>query len=191
MVAPHGDVTVLLKRWTEGDSAALSQLLPIVYGELQQLASHHLRGELNRHTMQTTALVHEAYLRMAGQQAKQWKNRGHFLAVCSQLLRQVLVDAARSRRAVKRNSGIAPLDLDAMLPAAAIQSDEGLIALNDALVELAKLDPLKAQVVDLKYFGGFSVEEIAEMLEMSPTSVKRYWSVARAFLYNELKSKGG
>ena len=187
MPPPSGDVTVLLQQWTNGDTEALSQLLPMVYGELQRLANYHLQRERSARTLQATALVHEAYLRLAGQQEKQWKNRGHFLAVCSQLLRQVLVDMARARQASKRGAGAARVDFELAMTGAATTTDAELIALNDALSELARMDPIKAQIVDLKYFGGFSVEEIAAMLEISTPTVKRYWAIAKAWLFNELK----
>lgn len=187
MPPPSGDVTVLLQQWTNGDTEALGQLLPMVYGELQRLANYHLQRERSAHTLQPTALVHEAYLRLAGQQEKEWKNRGHFLAVCSQLLRQVLVDMARARQASKRGAGAARVDFDIAMAGMSATSDAELIALNDALSELARMDPIKAQIVDLKYFGGFSVEEIAAMLEISTPTVKRYWAIAKAWLFNELK----
>lgn len=188
MSEPSGDVTLLLRRWTDGDRQALDQLVPLVYSELQILAARHLRNERPGQTLQTTALVHEAYLRLAGQQSKEWKNRGHFLAVCSQLLRQVLVDAARTRRAAKRNQGEAPLPLneDAAIPGAG--GDSELIALSDSLDSLAKIDPSKARIVELKYFGGFNVEEIAEILGISTPTVKRHWAVAKAWLYKELEA---
>lgn len=187
MPPPSGDVTVLLQQWTNGDTEALGQLLPMVYGELQRLAHYHLQRERSAQTLQATALVHEAYLRLAGQQEKEWKNRGHFLAVCSQLLRQVLVDTARTRQAAKRGTGAARVDFDVTMAGLGTTTDAELIALNDALTELARLDPVKAQIVDLKYFGGFSVEEIAGLLEISTATVKRYWAIAKAWLYNELK----
>lgn len=187
MPPPSGDVTVLLQQWTNGDTEALGQLLPMVYGELQRLANYHLQRERSARTLQATALVHEAYLRLAGQQEKQWKNRGHFLAVCSQLLRQVLVDMARSRQASKRGADAPRVDFELAMTGAATTSDAELIALNDALAELTRMDLIKAQIVDLKYFGGFSVEEIASMLEISTPTVKRYWAIAKAWLFNELK----
>lgn len=187
MPPPSGDVTLLLQQWTNGDTEALGQLLPMVYGELQRLAHYHLQRERSAQTLQATALVHEAYLRLAGQQEKEWKNRGHFLAVCSQLLRQVLVDTARTRQAAKRGAGAARVDFDVTMAGLGTTTDAELIALNDALTELARLDPVKAQIVDLKYFGGFSVEEIAGLLEISTATVKRYWAIAKAWLYNELK----
>ncbi|MFN7939241.1 MAG: sigma-70 family RNA polymerase sigma factor [Bryobacteraceae bacterium] len=187
MPPPSGDVTVLLQQWTNGDTEALGQLLPMVYGELQRLANYHLQRERSARTLQATALVHEAYLRLAGQQEKEWKNRGHFLAVCSQLLRQVLVDMARSRQASKRGADAPRVDFEFAMTGAATTTDAELIALNDALSELARMDPIKAQIVDLKYFGGFSVEEIAAMLEISTPTVKRYWAIAKAWLFNELK----
>jgi RNA polymerase sigma factor (TIGR02999 family) len=188
MSEPSGDVTLLLRRWTDGDPQALDQLVPLVYSELQILAARHLRNERPGQTLQTTALVHEAYLRLAGQQSKEWKNRGHFLAVCSQLLRQVLVDAARTRRAAKRNLGEAPLPLneDAAIPGT--RTDAELIALSDSLDSLAKIDPSKARIVELKYFGGFNVEEIAEILGISTPTVKRHWAVAKAWLYKEMEA---
>lgn len=187
MPPPSGDVTLLLQQWTNGDTEALGQLLPMVYGELQRLANYHLQRERSAQTLQATALVHEAYLRLAGQQEKEWKNRGHFLAVCSQLLRQVLVDTARTRQAAKRGAGAARADFDLVVAGMGTTTDAELIALNDALTELARLDPVKAQIVDLKYFGGFTVEEIAELLEISTPTVKRYWAIAKAWLYNQLK----
>lgn len=187
MPPPSGDVTLLLQQWTNGDTEALAQLLPMVYGELQRLANYHLQRERSAQTLQATALVHEAYLRLAGQQEKEWKNRGHFLAVCSQLLRQVLVDTARTRQAAKRGAGAARADFDLVVAGMGTTTDAELIALNDALIELARLDPVKAQIVDLKYFGGFTVEEIAELLEISTPTVKRYWAIAKAWLYNQLK----
>ena len=179
------NVTRLLDRWSGGDAAAFEQLVPIVYGELHRLAGSYLRMERPGHTLQPTALVNEVYLKLAGQQDKAWRNRGHFLAVCAQILRQVLVDHARTRRAAKRNHGIAPLDLESA-SGLQVDRDTELIALNDALAEFAEIDPLKAKIVDLKYFGGFSVEEIAEMLEISTPTVKRHWAIAKAWLYNQL-----
>jgi RNA polymerase sigma factor (TIGR02999 family) len=155
---------------------------------LKVLARRQLRLERPGLTLQTTALVHEAYLRLAGQQDKEWKNRGHFLAVCSQLLRQVLVDAARARRSAKRNSGHTPLPLDENTPLPGVQTDAGLIALNDSLEELAQLDPMKARIVDLKYFGGFNIEEIAALLDVSTPTVKRHWAVARVWLFKQLNA---
>jgi len=188
MLPPSGDVTLLLRQWTNGNTEALGQLLPMVYGELQRLAHYHLQRERSARTLQATALVHEAYLRLAGQQEKEWKNRGHFLAVCSQLLRQVLVDMARARQAAKRGAGASRVDFDVAISGmSATTSDAELIALNDALAELTRMDPIKAQIVDLKYFGGFSVEEIAAMLEISTPTVKRYWAIAKAWLFHELK----
>ncbi|MEZ5401876.1 MAG: sigma-70 family RNA polymerase sigma factor [Bryobacteraceae bacterium] len=189
MCADTGGVTRLLRRWSEGDSGALDEIIPIVYSELQSLAHRQLRREHAAHTLQTTALVNEAYLRLAGQESKDWKNRGHFLAVCAQILRQVLVDAARTRRAQKRNSGQAPIPIPGDLPVPAGQTDASLIALDDSLAELARIDPLKARIVDLRYFGGFTVEEIAALLDISPATVKRHWAIAKAWLYNELAAR--
>ncbi|MBL8213629.1 MAG: sigma-70 family RNA polymerase sigma factor [Bryobacterales bacterium] len=182
-----GEVTLLLQRWSSGDAAALEQLLPLVYGELQRLAGYHLRRERVGQTLQTTAVVHEAYLKLAGQQAKEWKNRGHFLAVCSQLLRQVLVDQARMRQAAKRGPGSVGGDFEVAIASAGTTTDGELLALNQALAELARLDPLKAQIVDLKYFGGFNVEEIAQLLSISTPTVKRYWAMAKAWLFQQLR----
>ncbi len=189
MPSDTGGVTLLLQRWTDGDSEALNELIPMVYSELQMLAHRQLRHERPGHTLQTTALVNEAYLRLVGSGSKEWKNRGHFLAVCAQILRQVLVDAARTRRAAKRNMGQVALQLDDDTPALGAQSDSGLIALNDSLEALAKLDPMKARIVDLKYFGGFGVEEIASLLEVSTATVKRHWAVAKVWLFQQLEAK--
>jgi len=178
-------VTELLVRWRQGDPQALQSLMPLVYSELRRLARHYLQGERSDHTLQSTALVHEAYMRLAGQNPPQWQNRAHFFAVSAQLMRQILVDYARSHRASKRGGDICRLALEE----AGEQSqalDVDIVALDDALKSLAEMDSQQSRVVELKFFGGLSIEEAAEVLGVSASTVKRDWTTARAWLYREL-----
>lgn len=177
-------VTELLSRWKDGDQQALHDLLPIVYPQLRQLAHQHLRKERSDHTLQSTALVHEAYLRLEKQGVLKFENRSHFLAICSQLMRQILVEYARSRAAAKRDGGI-KLDLENIVMAAKSKGTD-LIALDDALIELAKLDAQQARIVELRFFGGLSIEETATVTGVSPATVKRDWAAARVWLHREL-----
>jgi len=180
------DVTQLLLAWSEGDHAALDRLVPLVYTELRRLAHHYMRGERPGHTLQTTALVNEAYLRLIDSSRVRWQNRAHFFAVSAQLMRRILVDAARARGSLKRGGGVSHLALDealAVLPRAGAD----LVALDDALNALAAVDPRKGQVVELRYFGGLSVEETAEVLKVSPDTVMRDWKVAKLWLLRELE----
>jgi RNA polymerase sigma factor (TIGR02999 family) len=179
------EVTALLKEWAAGDRAALEQLMPLVYGELRRLAASQLRAERRNHTLQPTALVHEAYLRLVGQRSVSWANRAHFFGIASRIMRRILVDHARRRRRAKRNPGTVYLDLGASETAAADRAPE-LLALDDALTELEKLDPRQAKVVELRFFGGLSVEETAEVTGISTATVKREWKTARAFLRLEI-----
>ena len=187
LVTPaHTEVSQLLVEWGRGDQAALGRLMPLVYDELRRLASRHLRRERPDHTLQTTALVHEAYLALVGQQHAHWQNRAQFFAIAAQLMRRILVDYARSHQAAKRGGDYIKLSLDD----AAAMSDEksaGLLALDEALDRLAKLDPQQSRVVELRVFGGLSVEETAAALGISPRTVKREWSMARAWLHQQLK----
>jgi len=178
-------VSALLIRWRNGDQEALQALIPLVYQELHRIAQHHLRQERSDHTLQSTALVHEAYLRLMKQGPAEVANRAHFLAVASQLMRQILVDHARGHRAAKRGGGF-KLELNDAMSAQKAQSMD-LVALDDALNELAKLDPQQSRIVELRFFGGLSIEETAEIVSISPTTVKREWATARAWLRRQIR----
>jgi len=183
MHEPSENITRLLMDWTEShDEAALEQLTPVVYGELRKLANSYLRRERSDHTLQPTALIHEAYLRLVDQNVPHWKNRSHFFGVAAQLMRQILVDHARARTAVKRGGGEVKLSLDAGMQYSEERSEE-LVALDDALRDLAKLDERKSKVVELRYFGGLSVEETAEALGISVATVGRELRFAEAWLH--------
>lgn len=179
-------ITEMLQAWGEGDSTALEQLLPLVYDELHRLAGAYLRGERRGHTLQTTALINEAYLRLAEWKNVQWKNRAHFLGVAAQMMRRVLVDFARSRHYAKRGGDAQPVEFEEA-KIAAPRRDAEIIALDDALKTLAEIDPRKCLLVELRYFGGLSVEETADAMNLSPRTVMREWQAARAWLYRELK----
>jgi len=178
-------VTNLLTRWSDGDDAALAELTPLVYEELQRLAHRHMGGERPGHTLQTTALVNEAYLRLADQTNPRWQNRAHFFAVAARAMRQILVSYARSNRAQKRGGGAFKVELDEAAIISPEQSKE-FVDLHEALERLATLDSRKAQVVELKYFGGLNYEEIAEVLKISHVTVRREWEFAKLWLYTEL-----
>ena len=179
------EVTQLLANWSHGDAAALEELTPLVYEKLHRLAHYHMSGARPDHTLQATALVNEAYLRLADQSSPNFQNRAHFFAVAARAMRQILVDHARGYQRQKRGAGAHKLELDE----AALVSPEGtkeIVDLNEALQELGKLDARKAQVVELKYFGGLIYEEIAEVLKISVGTVRRDWEFARAWLHKEL-----
>jgi RNA polymerase sigma-70 factor (ECF subfamily) len=180
----ENEVTTLLQKWSDGDQVALEKLTPIVYEELRRLARRYMRGERANITLQTTALVNEAYLRLVDLKRMRFNDRAHFFAVSARLMRRILVDHAR-RRNLKRGAGAEHISLDEV---ALIGPDRhaGLVMLDDAMVELARFDPRKAQVIELRFFGGMSVEETAEVLKISPITVMRDWSTARAWLYREL-----
>jgi RNA polymerase sigma factor (TIGR02999 family) len=179
------EITQLLQGWRGGDRAALDALLPVVYKELHRLAHFQLRQERSGHTLQSAALVHEAYLRLVGLNPPQWESRTHFFAIAAQLMRQILVDYARRHRAHKRGGGAVALPLEeATLLLGGKEID--VVALDDALKELAKVDARKAQVVELRFFGGLSFSETAEVLKLSAVTVSRDWSTARAWLHREL-----
>jgi RNA polymerase sigma factor (TIGR02999 family) len=184
---PGADVTDLLLRWQSGDPAAFERLIPLVYRELRQLAHNYLRQERGNHTLQSTALVHEAYLRLAAEHRPQMQSRAHFLAIAARVMRHILVDYARSRDTDKRGSDLIKVTLGAaeQTPAA---PDVDVVALNDALEALAAIDAQQGQVVELRFFGGLSIEETAEALGISPATVKRDWSTARVWLYRELEA---
>jgi len=179
------EVTRLLQEWKGGDAKALDALLPLVYKELRRLARSHLRKERPDHTLQSAALVHEAYLRLVGQNPPQWESRAHFFAIAAQLMRQILVDYARRRRAAKRGGTVCKISVEnaAMLSR---QKDVEVIALDDALHSLAKLDARQSRVVELRFFAGLSLEEISAALEIAPATVQRDWTAARAWLHREI-----
>lgn len=175
----------LLRRWSEGDSGALEQLMPLVSGQLRRMAKRYMRQQPSGHTLQTTALIHEAYLRLVGQEEKRWENRVHFFGVAAQAMRHILVDYARARKTGKRGSEARTVSLEE----AAIVSKERaseLVALDDALAELARLSPRQGRMVELRYFGGLSVVETAEVLKVSVDTVTRDWRQAKAWLHREL-----
>ena len=183
-ISPHR-VTQLLAHWSEGDEAALGELTPLVYEELRRLAHHFMSGQRPDHTLQTTALVSEAYLRLADQTNPSWQNRAHFFAVAARAMRQILVNYAKSNRAQKRGGGALKIELDEAAIASPEQSAE-IVDLHEALERLATLDARKAHVVELKYFGGLNHDEIAEVMKVSAVTVRRDWVFAKAWLHNEL-----
>ena len=182
----HRDVTSLLIAWRDGDDEALAHLTPLVYDELHRLAERYMRGEQVGHTLQTTALVNEAYIKLVDSSRVRWQNRAHFFAIAAQLMRRILVDFARRRRYQKRGGDWRKVTLAEGMDVAA-NVDADLAAVDDALQELSKVDPRKAQVVELRFFGGLSLEETAEALEMSTDTVGRDWTAAKAWLTRELK----
>lgn len=184
---PMPEVTELLVRWRAGDAQALDALMSVVYPELRRLAQHYLQRERSDHTLQSTGLVHEAYLRLVGQNAPQWENRAHFFGVAARLMRQILVDYARSHNAAKRGGGDCKVALDEtiFLPQ---KVNLDLVQLDDALKELAKLDDRQSRIVELRFFAGLSIGDTAEVLGISPATVEREWASARAWLYQEMKA---
>ena len=178
-------VTELLVQWSHGDDAALAELIPLVYEELRRVAHHHLSGQRRDYTLQTTALVNEAYLRLADQTNPRWQNRAHFFAVAARAMRQILVSYARSQQAQKRGGGALKIDLDEAALVSPEESKE-IVDLHEALETLATLDSRKAQVVELKYFGGLNYDEIAEVLKISRITARRDWEFAKVWLYTEL-----
>ena len=185
------DITGLLKAWRNGDEQALEQLTPLVYAQLLAQARRHMRNERTGMTLQSTALVHEVYLRLVNAHDVEWRDRVHFFALSAQIMRRILIDAARARTAAKRGGGAirvehsSAIDLD-QIPAAASDGAASLCALDDALEDLARIDPRRAKVIELRYFGGLSVDETAEALQVSPQTVMRDWRLARAWLAREL-----
>lgn len=183
---PREQATQLLIEWSRGDSDAAGRLIPLVYDELRQLARSYLQRERSDHTLQATGLVHEAYLRLVDQTVTTWQNRAHFLAVAAQVTRRILVDHARRHRAEKRGGGGEKLAYDDEEVTAAAARSFNLIALDDALQDLARFDARQSRVVELRFFGGLTTEEIGEALEISPRTVKREWRMARAWLRREV-----
>lgn len=187
MSAPssHDDVTSLLQAWYDGNPEALEKLTPLVYKELHQAAKRYMAGERAEHTLQATALVNEVYLRLVNLREISWQNRSHFLAVCANLMRQILTDFARSRLSLKRGAGVrdATLNSDVCLPG---EARIDILALDEAMERLAELDPRKSRVVEMRFFGGMNVEETAEVLKVSVETVQRDWKFAKFWLHREL-----
>jgi RNA polymerase sigma-70 factor, ECF subfamily len=182
---PSAEITGLLRAWAGGDRSALDRLAPLVYGELRRMARGYMRRERPGQTLQTTALVHEAYMRLVDVSQVDWHDRAHFFAISAQMMRRILVDAARARTSVKRGARWPRVSLDEVPEISSGRAHE-LVAIDDALKVLSKVDPRKAQVIELRFFGGLSVEETAEVLKISPQSVMRDWRLAKAFLMREI-----
>ena len=185
MDATQSTVTGLLRRWTDGEQTALERLLPHVHAELRKLAASYLRRERAGHTLQATALVNEAFLKLVDQRSVEWQNRAHFFGIAAQLMRRILVDHARAHQAAKRGSGEAHVPLDDVVVASP-DIDVDLLALDEALTRLAAIDPQQSRVVELRYFGGLTIEETAVALRISPATVGREWTLAKAWLFGEL-----
>ncbi len=183
------EVTQLLRAWSEGDQAALEQLMPLVYDELRRLAQRHMRRERSGHTLQTTALIHEAYLRLIDQKEALWQNRAHFFAVAATLMRRILVDHARARHYQKRGGGAQQVTFDEALEVSDERAAE-VIALDEALTALAEFDERKSRMVELRFFGGLSIEETAEVLGVSPGTVMRDWTLAKTWLQRTINKRG-
>jgi RNA polymerase sigma factor (TIGR02999 family) len=185
-LSPAADVTRLLHAWRAGEDGALDRLMPLVYDELRRVAHARMRAQSPGHSLQTTALVHEAYLRLVDAREHDWQNRTHFFALCAQAMRQILVDIARAKGAAKRGGGAPRVPFeDWIAPSPA--PDVDLLALDEALTQLASEDPRQGQVVELRYFGGLSVEETAEVLKVSPQTVMRDWNMAKLWLVRALR----
>ena len=186
MASSPDEVTLMLIRWSNGERDALDQLIPVVYGELRKLARRALGRERRDHTLQPTALVHEAYMRLVDQRSVNWQNRAHFFAIASQAMRRIVVDHARRHNALKRGGDNLKVELEAamLLPGA---KDVDVVKLDDALTALAAFDPHQSRIVELRFFGGLSIEQTAEVIGISPATVKRDWSMAKAWLHRELE----
>jgi RNA polymerase sigma factor (TIGR02999 family) len=182
------DITRLLLAWSDGDPDALEQLIPLVSGELRRLAHAYMRRQAPGHLLQTTALIHEAYMRLAAARTLNWQSRAHFYGISAKLMREILVEFARAGQAQKRGGGVAPLPLDEAAMVAR-KPDIDMVALDDALNDLARFDQRKARIVELRFFGGLSVEEIAEVLQVAPITVMREWNKAKAWLYHSMSAE--
>ncbi|MDQ3817103.1 MAG: ECF-type sigma factor [Acidobacteriota bacterium] len=181
------EITQLLLDWNNGDQHALDSLMPMVESELRRMAARYMRRENHAHTLQTTALVNEAYLKLVDQKKVHWQNRAHFFAIAAQLMRRILIDYARTQRRVKRGGAAVNVGLEGAVSLTTEESDE-LFALDEALSKLATFDALKSRIVEMRYFGGLSVEETAEVLQLAPATVMRHWSLAKSWLRRELRS---
>ncbi len=189
MESDSDNVTRLLLEWGDGNQQALEALVPLIYKELRNLAHNFLYRERPGHTLQTTALVHEAYLKLIDQNDARWQNRAHFFAIAAQAMRRILIDSARKHAAAKRGGPQAELSLDEVTDIA-LEPDINLLKLDEALNELAKIDPRQSRIVELRYFGGLTIEETAEVTSVSPATVKREWMMARAWLHQEITESG-
>lgn len=185
VATPQHDVTKLLLEWRDGNPRAFDEMAPLVYDELRRLARSHLRRERPGHTLQSTALVHEAYLRLIDQKDVSWQNRSHFYGIAAQMIRRILVDHARARHTHKRGEAAPKITLDEALGVHE-SPDLDLVALDDALTALTEIDPRQSRIVELRYFAGLSIEQTAEVMEVSPATIKRDWTAARAWLKREL-----
>lgn len=181
------EVTILLGKLTEGNKGAAAKLMPLVYDELRRLAGGYMRRERSDHTLQATALVHEAYLKLVEQRVVNWQGRAHFLGIAAQMMRRILIDHARAHLRDKRGAGVNAIPLDEALVFAPEQSSD-LVKLDESLERLAKLDPRQSKIVELRFFGGLTVEQTADVLGISPKTVKRDWSIAKAWLHGDLKA---
>lgn len=186
MTVSSNQITQLLAAWSSGDETAMDQLMPLVYGELRRIARRYMAGQRAGHTLQTTALIHEAYLKLVGQGERRWQNRAHFFGVAAQAMRHILVDYARARHADKRGGEAQAVSLDEATASTGTQAAE-IVALDDALRRLEEVAPRQSRVVELRYFGGLNVEEAAEVLKVSPETVTRDWRMAKAWLLRELQ----
>jgi RNA polymerase sigma factor (TIGR02999 family) len=188
MERTQGQVTKLLQRWSQGDADALNLLMPLVYEDLRRLANYHLQQEAHAQTLQSTALVHEVYLRLCHQEDPEWDGRAHFFAVAAKMMRRILVDHARRRSAAKRGGGVQPEELDEelVLP---IPPTLDLVSLDQSLTELAEFDERKCQVVEMRFFAGLSAKDIALVLRTTEATVRRDWTIARAWLYRRLQGE--
>jgi RNA polymerase sigma factor (TIGR02999 family) len=184
--SPPSDVTRLLVDWQNGSAEALDQLMPLVYNELRAIANRYLSRERNDHTLQSTSLVHEAYVRMIDQRHVQWQNRAHFLGIAAQMMRRILVDHARHEHRLKRGGPLPSLSLDAAVAVATPAREIDLLALDEALDRLAAIDAQQSRLVELRFFSGLTIEEAAVALGVSPGTVKREWSTAKAWLFREM-----
>ena len=185
MSSDSDNVSRLLRDWGDGNQQALEQLLPLIYNELRHLAHNFLHRERRGHTLQTTALVHEAYLKLIDQRDARWQNRAHFFAIAAQAMRRILIDSARKHAATKRGGGAEKVSLD-QAAEISLEPDSSLLALDEALNALADIYPVQSRIVELRYFGGLTIEETAEVLKSSPATVKREWTMARAWLYKAI-----
>ena len=187
MASESDSVTELLVDWGNGNQQALEELLPLIYNELRHLAHNFLYRERPGHTLQTTALVHEAYLKLIDQRDARWQNRAHFFAIAAQAMRRILIDSARKHAAAKRGGPQEKLSLEEAANVS-LEPDSNLLALDEALKSLAVIDPQQERLVELRYFGGLTIEETAEVMDLSPATIKREWAMARAWLYQSLQN---
>lgn len=188
MASAQSQVTELLQRWSKGDQSALDALMPLVYEDLRRLASYYLRQEARAQTLQSTALVHEVYLRLCGQQDPEWQGQAHFFAVVAKMIRRILVDHARQKSAARRGGNIQSDDLETALTIP-VQANVDMLLLDEALNELADFDPRKSKVVEMRFFGGLSAKDIATVLDTTEATVRRDWNIARAWLYRRMQGE--